>query len=143
MSAPTPIPDPNPPTPSEPSLAPNVAAGIACLFSLVSGAVFLVIERHDKFVRFWAMQSLLWGLVAIGVAIVVAIAGPVFDWLPIIGLLMKLVLKLTQWAFNVVWVVVYLVCLIRAFGKQEWEIPVIGKFARQLLGRPSDVLPAA
>ena len=136
MSEPAPIPAQNSPTVREPNLAPNVAAGLACLFSLVSGAVFLAIERRDKFVRFWAMQSVFWGLVALAAALVVAIAGPVFDWLPIIGLLLKLVLKLAHWAFNVLWVVVYFVCLIKAFSGQEWEIPLVGKVARQVLALP-------
>ena len=121
MSEPTPVPDPNPPVPSDASLAPHVAAGFACLFSLVSGVVFLVIERKDKFVRFWAMQSVLWGAVAITAALLFAIAGPVLNWLPIIGVLLRLVLNLVYLAFRVLWVVVYLVCLIKAFSKQEWR----------------------
>ena len=143
MSEPAPVSEPNPPALQEAGLAPNVAAGLACLFSLVSGAVFLVVERRDKFVRFWAMQSVLWGLVAIASALVVAVAGPVFNWLPIIGGLLMLVLKLVYWAFRVLWVVVYFVCLIKAFSKQEWEIPVIGKFARRQLAQPEATSPAA
>jgi len=139
MSEPTPVPDPNPPVPSEASLAPHVAAGLACLFSLVSGVVFLVIERKDKFVRFWAMQSVLWGAVAIAAALLFAIAGPVLNWLPIIGVLLMLVLKLVYWAFRVLWVVVYFVCLIKAFSKQEWEVPGIGKLARRQLARMDGV----
>lgn len=135
MSEPTPVPEPNPPVPREAGLAPNVAAGLACLFSLVSGAVFLVIERKNKFVRFWAMQSLLLGLVAIAAALVVLIAGSVFNWLPIIGGLLLLVLKLVYGVFRVAWVIVFFVCLIQAFSNREWEIPGIGKFARRQLAR--------
>lgn len=135
MPEPTPASEPNPPALREAGLAPNVAAGLACLFSLVSGVVFLVIERREKFVRFWAMQSVLWGVVAITAALLVAIAGPVLNWLPIIGGLLLLVLKLVYWVFRVVWVVVFFVCLIHAFSKKEWEIPWIGKIARRLLAR--------
>jgi uncharacterized membrane protein len=141
MSEPTPVPEPNLPAPTEPGLAPNVAAGLACLFTPISSAVFLVIERKDKFVRFWAMQSLVWGLVAIATAMVFAIAGPVFDWIPIIGVLLKLVLKFAYWIFKVAWVVVYFVCLIKAFSKVEWEIPGIGKFARRQLARMDGTPP--
>ena len=143
MSEPTPVSDPGPPAVQETAFSPNVAAGLACLFSLVSGAVFLVIEHRDKFVRFWAMQSVLWGLVAIAAGLGVAIARPVLDWLPIIGGLLVLVLRLLYWAFSVLWVVVYFVCLIKAFSKQEWEIPVIGKLVRRQLARADASPPAA
>lgn len=141
MSEPTPVSESNPPVPRPEGLAPNVAAGLACLFSLVSGAVFLVVERKNKFVRFWAMQSLLLGVGAIAVALVVAIAGPVFDWLPIIGIVLKLVVKFLNGVFQVSWVVVYFICLIKAFSNKEWEIPGIGKFARRLLLRMDGAPP--
>jgi uncharacterized membrane protein len=50
-----------------------------------------------------------------------------------------LVLKLVYWAFRVLWVVVYFVCLIKAFSKQEWEVPGIGKLARRQLARMDGV----
>src|SRR4030095_8384187 len=38
----------------------NVAAAIACV-PLIGGIIFYIIEKHDSFVRFYAMQSIVFG----------------------------------------------------------------------------------
>src|SRR5215472_13546921 len=63
-------PTPPPPPPSAgPELGPkststglpsNVAAAIACI-PLIGGVVFYIVEKHDGFVRFYAMQSIIFG----------------------------------------------------------------------------------
>src|SRR5260370_28635389 len=63
-------PTPPPPPPSAgPELGPkststglpsNVAAALACI-PLIGGIIFYVLEKHDRFVRFYAMQSIIFG----------------------------------------------------------------------------------
>jgi uncharacterized membrane protein len=55
--------------------------------------------------------------------------------MPLIGGLMNFGLGLLQWAFQIVWFIVYVVCIVKAFSKQEWEIPWLGGIARQQLTR--------
>src|SRR5438876_10430734 len=38
----------------------NVAAAIACI-PLIGGIIFYILEKHDSFVRFYAMQSIIFG----------------------------------------------------------------------------------
>src|SRR3954451_16176793 len=62
--------DPIPPTPaavpgsgaksSSTGLPSNVAAAIACI-PLIGGIIFYILEKHDPFVRFYAMQSIIFG----------------------------------------------------------------------------------
>ena len=125
-------------TPAEPvatGLKPSVAAGLACIFTIVSGIVFLVLEPRNKYVRFWAMQAVLLGLAAFAAAAVFSVGYFVLGYLPFIGGLLKLLLGLVQWAFNLGWFVVYIISIVKAFSNQEWEIPVLGKIARQQLAR--------
>src|SRR4029077_11911743 len=58
-----------PPSGPGPELAPNststglpsnVAAGLACI-PLIGGIIFYIVEKHDSFVRFYAMQSIIFG----------------------------------------------------------------------------------
>src|SRR5437868_14828703 len=65
-----PIPPP-PPTSAGPEPGPkststglpsNVAAAIACI-PLIVGIIFYILEKHDSFVRFYAMQSIIFGCV--------------------------------------------------------------------------------
>ncbi len=118
-------------------LTPAVAAGIACIFTIVSGAVFLILEKKNQFVRFWAMQAVLLGLVSFAGAIVFAVAYFVLGHMPLIGGVMRFTLGLLQWAFQIAWFVAYVVCIVKAFSNQEWEIPWLGKIARQQLARIS------
>src|SRR3954462_11316699 len=47
-------------TSSTTGLPSNVAAALACI-PLVGGIIFYVLEKHDQFVRFYAMQSIIFG----------------------------------------------------------------------------------
>lgn len=130
----------SPTPPSLPStviggLTPSVAAGIACIFTIVSGLVFLILEKKNAFVRFWAMQAVLLGVVSFAGAIVFAVAYFVLGQMPIIGGVMRFTLGVLQWAFQIAWFVAYVVSIVKAFSGQEWEIPWLGKIARQQLLR--------
>src|SRR3954469_13286724 len=74
---PTPAPEPLPPNPTPPpgpdpiredtsmkstttGLPSNVAAALACI-PLIGGLVFYILEKHDAFVRFYAMPSSIFG----------------------------------------------------------------------------------
>ena len=42
-------------------LTPNVAAGLAVLLTLITGLIFLFMEKRNRFVRYWAMQAVFFG----------------------------------------------------------------------------------
>src|SRR6266480_8109148 len=57
--SPSPGPEPGPQTTST-GLPSNVAAALAC-FPLIGGIIFYILEKRDGFVRFYAMQSIIFG----------------------------------------------------------------------------------
>ena len=61
---PSPPPEPPPrvdnPTTQSTGLPSNIAAALACI-PLVGGLIFWFLEKHDNFVRFYAMQSIIFG----------------------------------------------------------------------------------
>ena len=63
----------------------NIAAALSCIFTLVGGVVFLVLERKDRFVRFYSMQSIILGTVALLVWISVEVVDFIFRHIPLIG----------------------------------------------------------
>ena len=128
-------PDPNAPAAQTTGLTPNVAAGIACLFTIVGGIVFLVLEKKNQFVRFWAMQSVFLGGLAIAVSIAFTVAAFVFHFIPWIGSVLIGVIWLATVAFKIAWFVVYLIAAVKAFSGQEWELPWLGKLARKQLAQ--------
>ena len=111
-------------------LAPNLAALIAVLFPPLSSVIFLFLEKRNAFVRFWAMQGVVLGGAAIIFGIISAVIGTILGHiLFLLGWLWFLVASLVNLAFVVVWIVM----IIKAFGGQEWEVPVLGPIARQQL----------
>lgn len=115
--------------PTSTGMAPNVAAGVAVLFTFVSGIVFLVIEKRSQYVRFWAMQATIYGLIWLAVRIVFAVFVSLFS-----SSLDMLILLAHIWQiFNLLYLVGLIIMLYFAFTGKEWEMPVLGKFARQQL----------
>src|SRR5437763_16614367 len=87
---------PPPPADSGPKstgLPSNVAAALACI-PLIGGLVFYILEKHDPLVRFYAMQSIIFGGVWFlfnlaswilhGIHWIVPVAGPLFAGLRIL-----------------------------------------------------------
>ncbi len=73
---PPPAPSPEPETSAKSTstgLPANVAAAIACI-PLIGGIIFYILEKQDNFVRFYAMQSIIFGiawiLISIGCSLV-------------------------------------------------------------------------
>ena len=86
MPDPVEPPPPSPPPVPEPDalaksnstgLPSNVAAALAC-FPLIGGIIFYILEKNDRFVRFYAMQSIIFGGVWILFNIVSAIVHAIF-----------------------------------------------------------------
>jgi|BarGraNGADG00212_1021973.scaffolds.fasta_scaffold06186_2 uncharacterized membrane protein len=108
-------------------LAQNVAGALAYLLGPITGIIFLVVEKENRFVRFHAMQStvlsIAWIIVSVCLSFFTAV--PVLGW--IVGLLTSLVLGLAGF-------ILWLVLMWKAFQGEEWELPIVGPFARKQLG---------
>ena len=88
-------------------------AFLATLLTIVGFILALLIKKDDKYVMFYAKQSL---ILFIG-AIVVVILG----FIPIVG-----------WILGVLWVVLWVFSWIYALSGEEKEVPLIGQFARNI-----------
>ncbi len=144
MDETTPPPAPSPePKPAEATpvatvnegtgLAPNIAATICAAIPLVGGIVFLVLEKKNAFVRFWAMQSLFVGGAAIAISVLLNIAAFILAQIPLLGWLLAIVLIFAGFAFGFAMLILWLVMIIKAFSNVEWEVPYLGKLARKQL----------
>lgn len=95
----------------------NIAAALAYAFGCVSGIVFLIVERHDRYVRFHAMQST---LTFLGVLVATLIVGS----LPVGGALLTALVSI---AAGVIW----LVLIFKAFTGQRYKLPYVGEIAER------------
>lgn len=108
-------------------LTQNLAGALAYLLGPITGIFFLVVEKENRFVRFHAMQStvlcIAWIIVSVGISFFAAV--PVLGW--IVGILTSLVLGLGGF-------ILWLVLMWKAYQGEEWELPIVGPFARKQLG---------
>ena len=133
-------PTPHPPPPSAgPELGPkststglpsNVAAAIACI-PLIGGVVFYIVEKHDGFVRFYAMQSIIFGGAWLLFNIASSVVHAVFGAIPGIGGLLVFFWAIIAALIHIAFLVVWIVATIKAFTGVRWDIPYVGPMARK------------
>lgn len=111
----------------------NVAAALACI-PLIGGLIFYILEKHDQFVRFYAMQSIIFGGVWFLFNLASWILHVIFAAIPFAG-----------WALSGLWMfvsalvhlglfVIMIIAMIKAFSGVRWDIPYIGPMARKQIG---------
>lgn len=107
----------------------NVAAALACI-PLIGGIVFYILEKRDSFVRFYAMQSIIFGITWILIQIGCGIISGLFSALPG-GWFFGSLWGILWWLINLALFVIFVVTVVKAFAKVRWEIPYIGPMARK------------
>jgi uncharacterized membrane protein len=99
----------------------NVASGLAYVLTVITGVIFLVIDRRPE-VRFHAMQAILFGIAWA----VVGILRRVLTFFPF-----NLVLGLAWVAGLILWVVL----MVQGFQGNHFKLPFLGDLAEQQTGR--------
>lgn len=101
---------------SSTGLQPNVAALLCYLAGFVTGIVFLVLEKDNKFVRFHAMQS----IILFGGIFVLQMA-----------LIFTIVLIILVPLLNILSFILWIILMIKAYNGEMYKLPVIGNIAEQ------------
>jgi uncharacterized membrane protein len=96
-------------------------AGLLCyLFGWVTGLIFFLLERENRFVRFHAMQSLLF----FGI---LSVAEGVFSYLPLFGAI--------GGALGLVMFVGWIVMMVKAHRGEYYKLPLFGDLADRLISQ--------
>lgn len=104
-------------------LAPNVASLLCYVGCLLTGIIFLVIEKDNKDVKFHAWQATFLG----GTYFVSWIAFMLLAFIPYVGIITGILSIIIYIGLFVVWVV----AMIKAYQGERWHIPVLGNLAEQ------------
>jgi uncharacterized membrane protein len=143
-SEPATPPPPPPPAPGAPAsgttssdtgLAPNIAAALAVFFSLIGGIAFLVLEKKDQFVRFHAMQSVIFGGINVIFWTVFSIVGLILGFIPFINIIAGIIMLIVGPILGLGFLCVWVFHVFKAFSGEEFSLPWIGKMARQQLAK--------
>jgi uncharacterized membrane protein len=111
------------PLESSTTLAPRLAGFLCYLGVWISGIVFLVIEKKNRWVRFHAAQSIVtFGTLWIG--------GIVLGWIPFIGGFFSFIL-------GVLGVILWIVLMVKAYNGERYKLPWAGDIAEMILSSSS------
>ena len=98
----------------------NVAGLLCYVLGWISGIVFILIEKENKFVRFHAMQS----IIVFGA---ITIAGFILSWIPFIG----------GFLAGIIWLlglVLWIVLMVKAYQGAMYKLPWSGNLAEKWVG---------
>ncbi|HBB88177.1 MAG TPA: hypothetical protein DC047_11225 [Blastocatellia bacterium] len=128
-------------------LDPKVAAAISYIW--IVGLIFFFIEKENKFVRFHAMQSILFGIANSVIMMVLAIIATILTVVftigaaaasaagsgglgAIVGLLVWLI-WLLFWVLAMVFLVGLIFAAVKAYQGQKFKLPIIGNMAEKIV----------
>jgi uncharacterized membrane protein len=95
----------------------NVAGLLCYVVGWITGLVFILIEKENKFVRFHAVQS----IIVFGI---LTLASIVIRWIPIIGWVIG-------WLIGILAVVLWIVLMVKAYQGEKYKLPWAGDLAEK------------
>lgn len=121
-------------------LSPNVAALLGYIWIPVLSIAVLVTEKENRLVRFHAWQAISLGVACFAVTILLSI---VIGVLMLVGGLISPYLGIVVSVLSIiVWLVVavlmlgfWVLCLIKAYRGEKYQLPVVGKFADRMANK--------
>lgn len=120
-------------TPTSTGLPSNVAAALACI-PLIGGLIFYILEKHDQFVRFYAMQSIIFGGAWFLFSIVSSFCHMIFGSIPVAGPFFSLLWGFLSALIYLGLLVIMIIAMVKAFSGVRWDIPYVGPIARKQMG---------
>lgn len=96
----------------------NLAAALSYLLGFVSGLVFLLVEKENRFVRFHAMQSLL----AFGA---ITLLWMLLSAVPLLGIVFGVFVIIPASA------ILWLLLMFKAYQGEEFKLPIVGPVAAE------------
>lgn len=97
----------------------NFAAALTYALGAVTGIVFLIVEKENRFVRFHALQSTIVFLIALMLDVLVRNA--------------PLAARFMHWIFVLAVLVLWIFLMVRAFRGEAYKLPYVGEWAEREL----------
>ena len=107
----------------------NLEALLCYVMGWVTGAIFLFIEKENRFVRFHAMQSLVTFL-ALSITMMVLLSLEHMLAMPFIYHLVRIV----TWLVNLLTFLLWIMLMVKAWRGESYRLPVAGDFAAKQIG---------
>jgi len=97
----------------------NVAGLLCYVFGIVTGVIFMMIEKENRFVRFHALQSIF-------VSAAIIVLNIAVNLVPLLGMLISFLLSAAAF-------ILWIVLMVKAYQGQMFKLPIIGDMAEKQL----------
>lgn len=108
----------------------NIEGLLCYLFGWISGLIFLFAEKNSKFVKFHAVQSLILGA-SVSIIYIVLNRLFIFSWS------LWAVISFITGLIGIGYLILSVYLMIKAYKKEQIELPLIGKFAKNAANKNS------
>lgn len=102
----------------------NLEGALAYFLGILTGVLFLVLEKDNKFVRFHAVQSI---IVSVAAMVILIVIGTILMFIPIIGWILYILLYLGV-------LLIWLLLMFKAYQKEMFKLPIAGEIAAKQVG---------
>jgi uncharacterized membrane protein len=104
---------------TESGLDANIAGLLCYFFGFITGIIFLLIEKENRFVRFHALQSIFVSAAIIALNIVLNV-------IPLLGLLLSFIVMAAAF-------ILWIILMVKAYQGQWFKLPIIGEMVEKQL----------
>jgi uncharacterized membrane protein len=104
-------------------LEPNIAGLLCYVLGWVTGIIFLLLEKRNRFVRFHAIQS----IATFGLLTAVSIALSILAVIPFLGVIFSVV----DWLIGILGFILWIVLMVKAYQGQMFKLPWAGDLAKR------------
>lgn len=102
----------------------NLEGALAYFFGLLTGILFLILEKDNKFIKFHAVQSI---VVSVAAMVILTVVGTILIFIPIIGWILDILLYLGT-------LILWLLLMFKAYQKEIFKLPIAGDIAAKQAG---------
>ncbi len=110
----------------------NVAAALSYVLGWITGLIFVLAEKKNKFVRFHAWQSIIVFGTLTAIHIINLILVHTLAFIPIVGILVSLLVSLVSILISIGGLIVWILLIIKAAQHEKFKLPLAGKYAEKL-----------
>ncbi len=113
----------------------NIAGLLTYLFGLITGIVFLLLEKDNRFVRFHAWQSIfVWaGIVVIFIGL--SIIGFIVAVIPGVGWILGILITLFNFVLGLGTFILWIYLMIQAYQNKMVKLPFVGDLAEKQVNK--------
>ena len=113
-------------------LDPNVAAALSYALLWITGLIFYLIEKDNRYVRFHALQSIFFSI-----AVLVVFGGlgaflALFQDVPVVNVVMGTLGFLVSFLLRIAVFAVWIMLMVHAYRGERYKLPVVGDMAEQV-----------